>query len=201
MKAPDEDPLGMPVRWAASGGGAGEAAEVVAGVVIAAPHAAPRTAGRHRDAGEVEQMLARLDDHLRGQHDLCRRLETIADALPDGLDRHETLRLAGCTLPLVRRAHDFEELVLFPLLRIQDGEDSALMHTLDRLQLEHWEDECYAEELSEALACFVQGRDECRAETLGYMLRGFFEGMRRHLAFESEHLVPLARDLLVAHHD
>ena len=29
------------------------------------------------------------------------------------------------------------------------------------------------------------------AETLGYMLRGFFEGLRRHIAFEEEHLVPL----------
>ena len=29
------------------------------------------------------------------------------------------------------------------------------------------------------------------AEALGYMLRGFFEGLRRHIAFEEEHLVPL----------
>ena len=30
-----------------------------------------------------------------------------------------------------------------------------------------------------------------QAEALGYMLRGFFEGLRRHIAFEEEHLVPL----------
>ena len=28
-------------------------------------------------------------------------------------------------------------------------------------------------------------------DKLSYMLRGFFEGLRRHIAFEKEHLVPL----------
>ncbi|WAP67178.1 hemerythrin domain-containing protein [Jiella pelagia] len=35
------------------------------------------------------------------------------------------------------------------------------------------------------------GRADPVAEALGYMLRGFFEGLRRHIAFEEEHLVPL----------
>ena len=34
------------------------------------------------------------------------------------------------------------------------------------------------------------GRD-CNFEALSYMLRGFFEGLRRHIAFEVEHLMPI----------
>ncbi|TFF20657.1 hemerythrin domain-containing protein [Jiella endophytica] len=33
------------------------------------------------------------------------------------------------------------------------------------------------------------------AEALGYMLRGFFEGLRRHIAFEEEHLLPLLGEI------
>lgn len=29
------------------------------------------------------------------------------------------------------------------------------------------------------------------AEAIGFMLRGFFEGLRRHIAFEREHVLPM----------
>ena len=39
--------------------------------------------------------------------------------------------------------------------------------------------------------CGQRAEPDPQAEALGYMLRGFFEGLRRHIAFEEEHLVPL----------
>jgi hypothetical protein len=71
--------------------------------------------------------------------------------------------------------------------RLADLED--IETTLTRLRFEHCEDECFAEELTEALHALGAGRAEINIEATGYMLRGFFEAMRRHIAFESEHLL------------
>jgi hypothetical protein len=61
---------------------------------------------------------------------------------------------------------------------------------VERLRAEHIEDECFAGELTEAL--LVLGRDGSvdNPEALGFMLRGFFEAQRRHVAFEREHVLP-----------
>ncbi len=46
-----------------------------------------------------------------------------------------------------------------------------------------------------SLLADLRGHADPVAEALGYMLRGFFEGLRRHIAFEEEHLVPLLASL------
>ena len=57
-----------------------------------------------------------------------------------------------------------------------------------------FEDECYAEDLTDALEQLAGKKPgSVQAETFGYMLRGFFEAMRRHIAFEQTHLPPLAK--------
>ncbi len=38
---------------------------------------------------------------------------------------------------------------------------------------------------------FAADRDAVDVEKLGYMLRGFFTGVRRHLAFEREYILPI----------
>ena len=69
-----------------------------------------------------------------------------------------------------------------------------MKNALERLQYEHWKDESFAEEVSDGLIKFVSDSDHPSADTLAYMLRGFFEGLRRHIAFEVEHiLLPLLR--------
>ncbi|MEP1263194.1 MAG: hemerythrin domain-containing protein [Rhizobiaceae bacterium] len=127
------------------------------------------------------------------QLNLCNQLEEIADALPQTIDRQKLLVIARSILPTVKTAHRFEEDRIFPHIKLEARQIKALNLSLERLQYEHWEDESYAEELSDGLIRFVTDDEEPSAITLGYMLRGFFEGMRRHIAFEVEHILPLLR--------
>lgn len=139
------------------------------------------------------EALARLEaahDELLG---LCDRLEGIADSLPDSIDRKSCEEAAGILMPMVARTHRFEEETLFPMIsRAFPGEN--MTRTLERLRNEHVEDECYAEDLTEALEKLAGHKPGAvEAETFGYMLRGFFAAMRRHIAFEQTHLPPLSR--------
>ncbi len=119
---------------------------------------------------------------------LCDNLETVADALAQEPDRQNCLHIARALPAAIRDAHRFEETHVFPLLKDAAHEKEE---TLSRLWLEHIADESYADELAEALRDHIAGRGRLDAEALGYMLRGFFEGLRRHLAFEREHVVPI----------
>ncbi|MDF1607778.1 hemerythrin domain-containing protein [Hoeflea sp. YIM 152468] len=130
---------------------------------------------------------------LRKAHDaqlqLCDRLEEIADSLPDRVNRQKCIYASRALGPMIRETHRFEEDVVFPLIADRLKHDRTIAATLGRLRSEHCEDECFAEELSEALHALGTGRVEINIEATGYMLRGFFEATRRHIAFESEHLL------------
>jgi hemerythrin-like domain-containing protein len=124
---------------------------------------------------------------------LCKALESIADSLPDGLDGRVCAEAARSLGPVTTRAHALEEEILFPVLVQSD-----LMHfdfgpTIERLRLEHYEDECFAEELRDVLVSCAQSDPPQSAEAMGYMLRGFFESIRRHIAFERELLESIVR--------
>lgn len=144
---------------------------------------------------KLESIARRLCEHMNLNYNLCCQLEHIADNLPDNVDRQECLYVARSVVPMVKLAHDFEENVLFPILRERCSNSVEIDKTLDRLQGEHWEDESYAAEIHHGLISFASGLSEISVDSLGYMLRGFFEGMRRHLAFEREHVLPLLRSL------
>ncbi|MBO0661931.1 hemerythrin domain-containing protein [Jiella sp. CQZ9-1] len=132
-----------------------------------------------------------LRQQLSLQRRLCSALEEIADALPDNLNTQGALHVARLIGPTIRRAHAFEEETIFPLLTQHFSAHPDLRATLERLHFEHWEDESFADELADKLADYIRHRPSQNAEALGYMLRGFFEGLRRHIAFESEHVMPL----------
>ena len=135
-------------------------------------------------------LLSQLDRHFTSCLDLCDALERVADTLPENIALCECLDLAGRLYPTVKKAHDFEENRLFPLLGEDGRQDGETRKTVDRLHCEHCEDESFAFEVQEALKEFVTGGKRANPEVLAYMLRGFFEGMRRHVAFEREHVVP-----------
>ncbi len=172
--------------------------------------------------GSPSGVAAALSRELASQRRLCDALEAIADALPNDLDAQRTLHVARSIGPSIRRAHRFEEAIVFPLLKARPDTSSEMASTLERLHFEHWEDESFGDELAEKLIDYVRtravgvqgasksasprigpqpfpasllsdvgGHADPAAEALGYMLRGFFEGLRRHIAFEEEHLVPL----------
>lgn len=120
---------------------------------------------------------------------LCDELETIADSLPTNVDRQKCIYAAKALGPLIKGVHHYEDNVLFPALEADAPQGSELAKTLARLRLEHFEDECFAEELAERLLLLGSGRPDINMEATGYMLRGFFEAVRRHVAFERDHLM------------
>lgn len=134
------------------------------------------------------QTSEELEHHMQAQLALCDELEGIADSLPNEISTYHCLLAAQRIYPIIKSAHIFEETKLFPV--IEDSDMLNVSATMDRLHGEHWADEEYSHELSESLKDFVAGRDN-NSEKLGYMLRGFFEGLRRHIAFEREFVAPI----------
>lgn len=132
---------------------------------------------------------AELERRHVAKLEICDVLETIADSLP-GIDRHACLRVAATLLPTMREAQAYEEGLIF--LAFAVGGDNRT-HSLRRLRAEHVEDDSLAGELTEALLRIGHGADVDNPEALGFMLRAFFETVRRHIAFEQEHIVPLIR--------
>jgi len=126
---------------------------------------------------------------------LCETLEAIADSLPDQVDRQTCIQTARVLGPLIDRAHRMEEEVLFPALEKAQNVKLDLSATLERLRLEHAGDEFFAEELVEVLMSYGAGTPVQSAEATGYMLRGFFETLKRHIAFEHALLGPIIQDL------
>ncbi|WP_018688462.1 hemerythrin domain-containing protein [Ahrensia kielensis] len=139
---------------------------------------------------EMIHLYEKLNLHLNAQTLLCNQLETIADELPRRVDNQQCLLAAQKVYPVVMAAHSFEENELFPALMKADPSNAHLATTIERLHGEHWEDESFAHEISDTLKSFVAGREK-NIDKLSYMLRGFFEGLRRHIAFEKEMLSSL----------
>ena len=146
-------------------------------------------------AAELQKLVQAMEQHCHEQLALCKSLEDIADSLPDDVDIQKCLNTARSLYPAVKSAHDFEENELFPVLGELRKQDEALKSSLERLRYEHWEDESFSQELTEVLMDWAKGENARNAEATGYMLRGFFEGIRRHIAFEGEHIIPKIRQL------
>jgi len=132
------------------------------------------------------QTVAACTTAWREQRALCDALETIADSLPDKVDRQACLHAARTLPGLVGKAHRVEEESLFTALETQPVRDFDVRRTLARLRLEHVGDACFAEELAEVLFAYGAGQAQQEPEATGYMLRAFFEALRRHIAIEEE---------------
>ena len=120
---------------------------------------------------------------------LCDRLEAIADSLPGGLNRRECLLAARALGSQMAAVHRFEELQVYPQFAASLGQSAEARKTIARLKHEHFEDEGYAAELRDALRIAARRRRAQNPETLGFMLRGFFGAVRRHVAFERDHVL------------
>jgi hemerythrin-like domain-containing protein len=139
---------------------------------------------------EAYMLRQSLSHNLDGLSALCIGLEQVADSLPDRFDPQHCLHLTRVIRSMVKDAHVFEEEILFPTLADQRPDDPSLRAMFERLHWEHVEDESYGEEIIEALNELVTGKLR-NIDSLSYMLRGFFEGLRRHIAFERDHILPL----------
>lgn len=122
---------------------------------------------------------------------LCDMLEEIADSLPDKLDARRC-RLAATTIePVIRDIHRFEEMVVFPVVCRQLERYGASSRCIERLKAEHLEDQSFAGEVAYSLNRMIADPRVLHADMMGYMLRGFFESVRRHIAFERDYLLVL----------
>lgn len=132
------------------------------------------------------------EQHLQ----LCDSLEDIADSLPDRIDAQQCVVAAAALRNRVNVHHQLEEHVLFPRLMARARGDKDLHKILERLADEHRTDEGHCEEAIELLSRLSHGIVPNNVEAAGYMLRGLFEGLRRHIAFENDHVLPIAHQIL-----
>lgn len=144
----------------------------------------------HQNVSATEIRL-KLDRYFKSQLGLCALLEDIADSLPHNVSRSNCMLAAQNIQPIVQAAHTFEEQYLFPRLLKDGHKQEELKPVLARLHAEHCEDESYGDEIVDALEELASDHKLANIDKLSYMLRGFFEGLRRHIAFEQEHLLPL----------
>lgn len=139
--------------------------------------------------------LAWLAGAHHDQLALCDSLEAIADSLPEEINRETCAYAAKVIGPMMRDLHAGEERWVFAWIEQRFADDASVQALLERLKYEHCEDECFAEELTEMLDRLGAADRTVNAETAGYMLRGFFTSVRRHISFEQECL----RGILVQH--
>lgn len=139
---------------------------------------------RPEEAGRPARVMQRVHENKLA---LCAALESVADALPRGVCRAECLRIASLLVPLLRQAHAYEDHIIFPAFAVAAPDADQTIH---RLRVEHVEDESFADEVTEILLAVGHGEPIANAEAMGFMLRGLFETLRRHIAFEREHVLP-----------
>jgi hemerythrin-like domain-containing protein len=118
---------------------------------------------------------------------LCDELEAIADSLPANIVNQDCLFAAKSLVRLIRDVHAYEEQTLFPALGPVFQSSPEFRAAVDRLTFEHLTDESYADDIAEKLNYVGSGGRDVNMEAFGYMLRGFFEALRRHVAFERDH--------------
>lgn len=165
---------------------------------------APSNLPLERDAGQYSNSPAcGAPNPLQLMHEehalhleLCDLLEAIADGLPATFDR-ALATVAIAILPSSLPAHtSFEDDAFFPVLRRRAASNAELCAALECLGAEHDRDSGALIEVTDALKSAVgAGRVE-NPEMLGYLLRGFFESHRRHIAWEERVVIPAARAVL-----
>lgn len=124
--------------------------------------------------------------------DICDRLEAIADGLPGNLPLADCRWVAAHVVEEVTRSHALEERVLLPMLLASDRKEIRL--AAGRLRQEHEFDNQAAIEIEEGLADLVAGGNTLSPDATGYLLRSFFESMRRHVYAELD-LISLMKDM------
>ena len=127
----------------------------------------------------VAMIIAERDE----QREICEHLERLADDLIGPIDRN------ACGILLNRLNNDFQlyqrdEEALFDVLSTHEQPDAYIVKCVELAKLDHKIYESYLFELSEPLTDMAEGRRLGNADAVGYMLRCFFESIRRHMSWE-----------------
>jgi len=138
---------------------------------------------KKEESVDMKEMFIHICDERLS---ICDALEEIADSLPKRVDRQVCVHTARVLPQIIKKAHHFETEIFFPNLEKTKFISLDLDATLERLKNEQVADEYSGEELGDVLMSYGIGEPILGAEATGYMLRGFFEKLRRHVAFEKE---------------
>ena len=143
------------------------------------------TSIRDADLNSLKDCYSRLLD-------ICDLLESIADGLPNDIPRTQCQMLASSVVDQLRATHAIEDRVLMPLLLA--SEKFGLRTSAQRLRHEHEFDDQAAQEVQEALHDLLMGKSLLSPDATGYLLRSFFESVRRHVHAEQD-LLCLLEDI------
>lgn len=114
---------------------------------------------------------------------LCDRLEAIADALPRRIDTAGCREVADRLASTLSEVHRLEDEILFPVIAAaRPGDDGKRL--IERLRDEHRHDGEVAALVARTVRQLLHGHGPHSWEAIGYMLRAFFETVRRHVATE-----------------
>lgn len=139
----------------------------------------------------IHPALDRLEHAHKDQLVLCDALESLADRLPDNVAHGECLHLRRAIPPILTAVHRLEEEIILPFITKRGRMPLGLPAILEQIRYEQIEEECYAEELCDALRAYGTGLVKPSPETLGYMLRTYFDCSRRRIRFDCTVLIPM----------
>ena len=122
--------------------------------------------------------------------DICDVLEGVADGLPDNVPAAHCSQLAVEIVDLLERTHREEEAILLPILATSPRPE--LRQLARRLREEHEYDDDAVIEVREALLAIAARTPLHSPDATGYLLRSFFESLRRHVRAEQDLLAILA---------
>lgn len=131
--------------------------------------------------------------NISAQFKACDELERVSDELPNS-NTHEFLLSVERICPLLLECHRFEEAHIHPLVAKSRPEIGVI---LARLHDEHIEDQDQADLLLDNVRTFVSDAGRTKATEVGYVARGLFISLRRHLAFDRHFITPIVRDCIV----
>ena len=155
----------------------------------AAPHFPSPSFARPLDA-----LLAEHDD----QYEVCRRLENLAEDLDVEPMAVEAAALKSHLTVDLPRHEAFEEQHLFPLLRRRCRPRDRVNSVIARLYSEHALDDTLVDYIAGDLALIASGFRLPNPLRLRLNVTSFVARQRRHLAWENELVVPLARRRLTS---
>jgi len=141
----------------------------------------------------VEQPLVTFARLIREKINVCEQLEHIADRLPNQVNVDQCAKLAELLPDMLGLCDDINQRVIFPLLLRHQSQRYFTHSMAQRLVDERMMDQGYALEVSELLDQLAKAESIRNAEASGYLLRSFFETVRRSSAFDLEYIVPMTR--------
>ena len=115
---------------------------------------------------------------------ICDQLEAVADSLPNNVSASQCGQLAIEIVDLLALTHREEEAILLPLLAASPRPE--LRQLARRLREEHDYDDDAVIEIRETLLALAAHHPLPSADATGYLLRSFFESLRRHVRADKD---------------